>query len=77
MNFDFSPSEWDYLYKNCSFTDKEIAVISLKRRGWRLIDIGQEMKNIIGYEVSERTISRWVNKINNKILKAIKWRECV
>lgn len=77
INFDFSPLEWDYFITNCGFTDKEIAVISLKRRGWRLIDIGQEMKNIIGYEVSERTISRWVNKINNKILKAIKWRECV
>lgn len=69
MKLDFSKKEWEYYIDKCSFTDKELAVIRLKIRGWRIIDIGEEMKNVFGYEVSERTISRWCNNIKKKIKK--------
>jgi DNA-binding NarL/FixJ family response regulator len=67
LKLDFSAKQWEFYIDNCSFTDKELAVIQLKRRGWRIIDIGEEMKSSIGYEVSERTISRWCKNIKKKI----------
>lgn len=67
MKLDFTAKQWDFYIANCSFTDKELAVIQYKRRGWRIIDIGEEMKNAIGYEVSERTVARWCKNIKNKI----------
>lgn len=69
--YDFTPLEWQELFEKIDFTDKELIVIELKRRGWRNIDIAEEMQHRIGHEVSERTIIRWHKAILRKIFKII------
>lgn len=58
----FFKDEWDEFVDKCGFTDVELKVVSLMRRGWYAIDIAEEL----GY--SRRTIVRRQKDIKNKIL---------
>lgn len=63
--FDFNKSEYDYFIDECPFTDEEIEILSLRRRGKSVCCIAMRMN------LSERTVQRRIKSINNKILKAI------
>lgn len=62
---DFYPEEWDRLIKECDFTDLELRIIELTRRGWFIHDIASELY------VSEGTVKRRRKSIENKILNYI------
>ena len=63
MKLEFYPHEWDALYSKCGFTDEELEVIRLRRKGFLYTQIADEL----GYSV--KTIERRVKKIKQKILK--------
>lgn len=65
MKLDFYADEWSDFEKHCGFTDDELKVVGLLRRGWRLIDIAAEMY------VSESTVKRRKASIERKILHYI------
>lgn len=53
--------EWDDYVLNCGFTDDELKIVGLMRRGWYAIDIAEEL----GYSL--RTITRRQADIKAKI----------
>lgn len=57
----FSKNEWEILLNNIDFTDDERKIITYIRRGWRQIDIAQELY------VNESTIKRRYKSILTKI----------
>ena len=59
---DFYPEEWDMFIKECDFTDLELHIIELTRRGWFIPDIAAELY------VSEGTVKMRRKSIENKIL---------
>lgn len=59
---DFNKKEWEEFLKNIDFTDVEIKIITFLRRGWRQVDIAQELF------LCEKTINRYCKKIKNKIV---------
>jgi len=63
--FDFNKSEYEYFIDECPFTDEEIEILSLRRRGKSVCCISMRMN------LSERTVERRIKSINNKIIKAI------
>lgn len=62
---DFFQDEWVFFLDHCDFTDVELQIISLVRRGWRLADIAAELF------LSESTVKRYRKRIENKILHCI------
>ena len=62
---DFSRSEYQYLIEECCFTDEELAVLGLRRKGKSIIAISLELN------ISESTVSRRIKSICRKISKAI------
>lgn len=62
---DFSKKEYDHLVEVCGFTDDELEVLDLKRRGWYTADIAAELN------ISERTVKRRTQRIVNKIIRTI------
>lgn len=65
MKFDFTKKEFDYFLENAGFTDEEINILELKRRGLYNIRIATDLY------VSERTVLRRVKTIKKKIIKVI------
>ena len=57
----FYNDEWEEFINNCGFTDDELEIVRLLRRGWYGEDIAAEL----GY--SRRTIERKKNSIKAKI----------
>jgi len=62
---DFNKSEYDYFIENCNFTDRQIDILNLRRKGVSILAISSRMF------ISERTVNREIKKIKNKILKVI------
>lgn len=65
MKLDFTKSEWEDFTQNCEFTDDELEVIPLIRRGWAMVDIAYELC------ISESTLKRRKRKIEYKIIRRI------
>ena len=65
MKLDFYKDEWNAILNNCDFTDIEIKIIELIRRGWCLIDISEELY------LSLSTVKRRKKNIENKIIHYI------
>ena len=65
MKLDFDKSEWQDFIDNCEFTDNELEVLPLIRRGWALVDIAYELC------ISESTLKRRKRKIEYKIVRHI------
>lgn len=64
--FDFSSREYEYFLSKCPFTDEEIEILKLKRKGKSNIAIS------ISMGLSERTVGRRIKSIQNKIIKELK-----
>ena len=62
---DFYPEEWAEFIEHCDFTDTELEIIKLTRRGWLIADISAELY------MSESTIKRKRKSVVNKILHYI------
>ena len=62
---DFNKSEYEYFIENCNFTDRQLEILNLRRRGKTIIEIS------FTTHLSERTINREIKRIKNKILKEI------
>ena len=61
MKYDFPRSEYEHYISECGFTDEDLQVLNLRRRGWYLVDIAAELN------VSVRTVKRRSASITNKI----------
>lgn len=62
---DFNKSEYEYFIENCNFTDRQIEILNMRRKGLSIVRISMELF------ISERTINREIKNIKNKILKEI------
>lgn len=68
-SLDFNKAEYDYFIENCGFTDRQIEILNLRRRGLSIIEISMyEGKHL---PTSTRTVDREIRKIKNKILRVI------
>jgi DNA-binding NarL/FixJ family response regulator len=63
--FRFYNDEWELFIQNCGFTDIELEIIPLIRRGWAQIDIAAELC------ISLRTFARHKKRIEDKIIHYI------
>jgi DNA-binding NarL/FixJ family response regulator len=63
--FDFSHAEYEHFLEVCPFTDEEIKILEMRRRGKSDIEI------CFATNLSERTVSRRINSIVKKISKEI------
>lgn len=63
--FDFSSDEYKYFLDVCPFTDDELKIIDMRRRGKSKIQIA------LALNVSERTISNYIKSIVKKIKKEL------
>lgn len=61
----FYNDEWELFVEHCGFTDFELEIVKLLRRGWYEVDIAAELN------VSQSTITKHKRKIKNKILRYI------
>ena len=61
----FYADEWEDFEQNCGFTDDELEIVRLLRRGWYIVDIAAELN------ISERTVNRRKKNIKNKIMRRI------
>lgn len=62
---DFTKAEYDYFIENCGFTDRQIEILNLRRRGKSIIEISMEVN------LSTRTIDRELRTIRRKIIRAL------
>lgn len=68
-SLDFTKQEYDYFIENCGFTDRQIEILNLRRRGLSIIQISMyEGENL---PTSTRTVDREIRKIKNKILRIL------
>ncbi len=63
--FDFSYAEYNMFLERCPFTDEEIEILNLKRRGKSNIYISVKL------HISERTVTNRIRSIKKKIAKEI------
>jgi DNA-binding NarL/FixJ family response regulator len=63
--FDFIKAEFDFFIENCGFTDEELKVFELKRRGKTHLEIADELN------YCERTIKSRIKSIKKKILRVL------
>lgn len=63
--FDFSSSEYKHFLDVCPFTDDELKIMELRRKGNSNIQIAIEL------HIAERTLSKYIKSIVNKIAKEI------
>ena len=61
--YDFSSAEYQKYVLNCPFTDEELKIFDMKRRGKSVIEIG------LALNLSERTVARRMDRISYKIQK--------
>lgn len=62
---DFLESEYEMFYNNCNFTDRQIEILNLRRKGKSIIEIS------LTANISEATVNRELKKIKKKILRVI------
>ena len=62
---DFLESEYKMFYNNCNFTDRQIEILNLRRKGKSIIEIS------LTTNISEATVNRELKKIKKKILRVI------
>jgi DNA-binding NarL/FixJ family response regulator len=65
MAMNFYNDEWETFIANCGFTDDELEVVPLLRRGWAQIDIAVELC------ISLSTLKRRKKRISQKIIRYI------
>lgn len=63
--FDFSSSEYERFLDRCPFTDNEINVLNMRRRGKSVVEM------CIALNVSEATLWRRIRSIQKKIMKEL------
>lgn len=68
-NLDFTKQEYDYFIENCGFTDRQIEILNLRRRGMSIVQISMYEGKYL--PISTRTVDREIRKIKRKILKVI------
>lgn len=59
---DYYKEQWQEFMDNIDFTDEELAIIDLARKGWYQEDIAAEL------HTSRRTVARRYTSIVNKIV---------
>lgn len=64
-HFDFSYEEYQNFIEKCPFSDEELQIFELRRRGKSRIQISMMLN------LSESTIARRIHSIEMKILKEI------
>ena len=62
---DFNKAEYEYFIENCNFTDRQLEILDLRRKGKSIIEISLEIN------LSESTINREIKTIKRKIFKII------
>ncbi len=62
---DFLESEYEMFYNNCNFTDRQVEILNLRRKGKSIIEIS------LTANISEATVNRELKKIKKKILRVI------
>lgn len=62
---DFLESEYQMFYNNCNFTDRQLEILNLRRKGKSIIEISMSLN------MGEATVSRELKKIKKKILRVI------
>ena len=62
---DFLESEYQMFYNNCNFTDRQIEILNMRRKGKSIVEISMTLC------MGEATVSRELKKIKNKILRVI------
>lgn len=62
---DFNKYEYDYFVEYCNFTDRQLEILNLRRKGKSYIEISLEL------HICETTIANEIKRIKNKILKVI------
>lgn len=66
MDFtDFLESEYEMFYNNCNFTERQLEILNLRRKGKSIVEISMTIN------VGESTVSRELKKIKKKILRVI------
>ena len=63
--FDFSSAEYKHFLEVCPFTDDELKIIDMRRRGKSNTHICQKLN------IAERTLSKYIKSIANKIAKEL------
>lgn len=63
--FDFSSKEYQHLIEVCPFTDEELEVLRLRRKGKSRIEISMLLN------ISDRTVDRRISSIVKKIIKEL------
>jgi DNA-binding NarL/FixJ family response regulator len=61
----FFNDEWELFIKHCGFTDIELDIVQLLRRGWYEVDIAAELN------MSPSTVTRKKRSIKRKIIHFI------
>ena len=61
--FDFSHAEYEHFKSVCDFSNDELVILEMRRRGKSIIEIAEHIM------ICERTVNRKVIKIKNKIGK--------
>jgi DNA-binding NarL/FixJ family response regulator len=64
-HFDFSYEEYQNFIEKCPFSDEEIQILELRRKGKSMIEISMRL------HICERTLYRRVNSIIRKIEKEL------
>ena len=65
MKLKFFNDEWEEFVGNCGFTDDEIEIVRLLRRGWFSVDVAAELN------ISVSTFKRRKKRIEQKIIRYI------
>lgn len=63
--FDFSFSDYQKFIEVCPFTDEELKILELRRKGKSVVEISFKLM------ISDRTVSRRIKSIAKKISKEI------
>lgn len=65
QRFDFSHSEYQHFIEVCPFSDEELQILELRRRGKSTVQISIQLC------MSERTVARRIKSIVNKIAREL------
>ena len=65
MTMHFFNDEWESFIEHCGFTDDELEIVHLLRKGWACVDIAAELY------ISESTVKRRRKIIGKKIIRYI------
>lgn len=63
--FDFSYDEYQRFLERCPFSEEEIEILNLRRKGYSITQIAIELN------ICDRTVSKRINSICKKLLKEI------